>query len=166
VLSTLHTNSALQAVGRLIDIGVKPFLAAPAAIGVMAQRLVRRICENCRESYPAPKDEVERYFTHINDTEEVFFSRGTGCRVCHHTGYHGQVAIAELFIFDEHAQRIIARNSAPAKLSEYAFKQGYKEMLYDGLLKVTCGITTLSEVERVLGLGEADLHDTIIDELD
>lgn len=154
VLATLHTNSALQAVGRLVDIGVEPFLAAPAAIGVMAQRLVRRICDECRESYPAPREEVERYFHTTGDAASLHFSRGAGCRKCNHTGYRGQVAIAELFIFDDRAQRIIARNTSPGELTDYAISQGYKEMLYDGLLKVACGITTLSEVERVLGMGE------------
>jgi len=166
VLATLHTNSALQAVGRLIDIGVKPFLVAPATVGVMAQRLVRKVCDNCRETYLPKATELDRYFTNIEDGNGLLFSRGTGCRQCHKTGYRGMVSIAEVVIFDEHAQQIIAQNLPPEKLTDYIVSTGYKDILYDALLKVACGITTLAEIERVLGFGESLLQDTIIDEVE
>lgn len=155
VLATLHTNSALQAVGRLIDIGVEPFLVAPACLGVMAQRLVRRVCDGCAETYPAPEHELERYFTGIETGEEITFSRGLGCRKCNNTGYAGRIAIAEQFIFDVESQHLIARNATTMELLEYALAHGFRPIIYDGLLKVLCGMTTLAEVERVLGLGQA-----------
>ncbi len=157
VLATLHTNSALQAIGRLVDIGIEPFLAAPATIGVMAQRLVRRLCPHCRESYSADEDDLQRYLVNWRTHAPIAFHRNVGCRMCNHTGYHGQVAIAELFILDDQARRIIARGDPPNCLEDYALSTGFKPMLYDALLKVLLGMTTLAEIERVLGLGDTSL---------
>lgn len=95
VLTTMHTNNALQAVTRLIQIGVEPFLVAPSIIGVMAQRLVRRLCGACKEKYELSSREIEEYFVWDGKTP-VFFHRNKGCEKCNYTGFSGRIAIHEL----------------------------------------------------------------------
>lgn len=147
VLTTIHTNNALQAVTRLIQIGVEPFLVAPSIIGVMAQRLVRRLCETCKEKYALSRQDTEKYFT-WDGKSEVFFHRAKGCERCNFTGYSGRVAIHELFIIDEETRRYIARNASILDIQNYAFSAGFTTMRYDGLKKVLMGLTTIEEINR------------------
>ncbi|MBF0318305.1 MAG: type II/IV secretion system protein [Nitrospirae bacterium] len=148
VLTTMHTNNAIQAVTRLIEIGVEPFLVAPSIIGVMAQRLLRRVCPHCKEKYTALKEDVERLFI-TDGTKEVFFYRGKGCEHCKYTGYFGRVAIHELLLIDDEVRRLISKDASILEIEEAAKKIGYKTMHYDGIKKVLRGLTTLEEVERV-----------------
>jgi type IV pilus assembly protein PilB len=153
VMTTMHTNNAIQAVTRLIEIGVEPFLVAPALIGVSAQRLVRRICPACREEIPMPEAAIERYFGDVGN-RTVKMSHGRGCDACHHTGYSGRLAIHEVFMLTEEVRHLIARNASILDIQALAQEHGYRPMIYDGLKKVLRGLTTLAEVERVTSIGE------------
>lgn len=146
-MSTIHTNNALQAVTRLIEIGVEPFLVAPSIIGVSAQRLVRRLCHSCREEYPMPADRVAHLF---GDTggRSVNLWRGRGCAACGGTGSSGRLAIQEVFLLTEAVRHLIARNASILNIQALAREQGFQPMLYDGLKKALRGLTTLEEVER------------------
>lgn len=147
VLTTMHTNNALQAVTRLVEIGVEPFLVAPSIIGVMAQRLVRKICEHCKEKYVPEAETVDRLFEH-DGTTDIWFYRGKGCEECHDTGYFGRLAIHELLIIDDTQRRMITRDASIVEIQEYAMKSGFQTMHYDGIKKVLKGLTTLEEVEK------------------
>jgi len=148
VLATMHTNSALLSMTRLIDIGVEPFLVAPSVIAVMAQRLVRQVCSMCRESYPAPQRVVEENFVNFEE-EEVRFWKGKGCPHCHHTGFYGRIAVHELFVVSEEFRSLIARNAPISEIREAAKREGFRPMRYDGLKKVLRGLTTLEEVDAI-----------------
>ncbi len=149
VMSSLHTNNALQAVTRLIEVGVEPFLVAPSIIGVMAQRLVRRICERCKESYALSPEEIEEMFYNWDQESEVRFYRGKGCPHCNYTGYSGRLAIYEIFIINDEIRELIAKNASILKVQETARKYGFKDMRYDGIKKVLQGLTTIEEINRV-----------------
>lgn len=149
VVVTMHTNNAVQAVTRLVEIGVEPFLVAPSIIGVLAQRLVRKICDHCRESYQPERQVMDRLFDWDGATEVSFF-RGKGCTECHQTGYSGRVAIHELFILDDEVRSMVSRNASILDIQSCAIRSGFKNMHYDGIKKVLRGITTLEEVERVV----------------
>ncbi|HPO43336.1 MAG TPA: GspE/PulE family protein [Verrucomicrobiota bacterium] len=153
VMSTLHTNSAIQAITRLVEIGVEPFLVASALAGVSAQRLVRRICPNCREEIPMPRSAIERYFGPLGD-RTVNMWHGRGCDACHRTGYSGRLAIHEVFMLSEEIRRLIAEKATPPELQSLAEQYGYRPMVYDGIKKVLRGLTTLAEVERVTAIPE------------
>jgi type IV pilus assembly protein PilB len=148
VFATMHTNNALQAVNRMIDIGVEPFLVAPSLIALMAQRLVRRICPNCIEKYPAPKSVLDDNFE-WDGVAAVYFSRGKGCPQCRGTGYLGRLALHELFILNSATREKIAQNASILIVEEIALKSGFKPLRYDGLKKVLRGLTTIEEVDRV-----------------
>lgn len=148
VLATMHTNNAIQAVTRLVEIGVEPFLVAPSIIGVMAQRLIRLICEHCKEKYTPSTEELAKYFT-WEKPPEVFFYRGKGCVECNLTGYSGRTAIHEIFILNETIRSMVARNASLLDIEAEAKRTGYKTMRYDGLKKVLRGLTTIDELERV-----------------
>jgi len=148
VFATMHTNNALQAVNRMIDIGVEPFLVAPSLIALMAQRLVRRICPNCKEKYPAPKSVLDDNFE-WDGASEVYFFKGKGCPQCHGTGYLGRLALHELFILNSETREKIAQNASILMVEAIALKSGFKPLRYDGLKKVLRGLTTIEEVDRV-----------------
>lgn len=147
VLATLHTNSAIQAVTRLMDIGVQPFIVAPSLIGVMCQRLVRKICDHCRERYPAPAEEVTKLF--VWEGREVFFHRGKGCKYCNNTGYSGRIAIHEIIVLDSEIRSLIARAATVPEIQQSARRIGFQTMRYDGIKKVLRGLTTMDELYRV-----------------
>ncbi len=148
VLTTMHTNNALQAVTRLIQIGVEPFLVAPSIIGVMAQRLVRRLCSKCKEKYALSPEEIQKYFVWDGKTE-VFFHRPKGCEQCNFSGYSGRLAIHELFIIDEATRTHIARNASILDIQQYAIGAGFTTLRYDGFKKVLRGLTTAEEINQV-----------------
>lgn len=149
VMATMHTNSALQAVTRLIQIGVEPFLVAPSLIGVMAQRLVRRLCDQCKQRYSLSPEEIERYFKWDGETP-VEICRPVGCDRCNGTGYAGRLAIHELFIIDEATRELIAHRASILEIQKHAFERGFKTLRYDGFKKVLRGLTTIEEVDRVM----------------
>jgi len=149
VMATMHTNSALQAVTRLIQIGVEPFLVAPSLIGVMAQRLVRRLCDHCKVRRSLTAREIRTYFEWDGETD-VEFCQPMGCERCNGTGFSGRMAIHELFIIDEETRELIARKASILDIQRHAVERGFRSLRYDGFKKVLRGLTTPEEVDRVM----------------
>jgi general secretion pathway protein E/type IV pilus assembly protein PilB len=143
VLSTLHTNDAPSAVTRLADIGVKPFLISSSVRGIMAQRLIRSICHNCKTSYAPSAPEIQM----IGATPELF--RGKGCPDCGNTGYLGRKGIFELLSMNDDLRQMIYSGATSSKLRAEARAMGMRTLREDGLRKAADGITTLNEVLRV-----------------
>jgi len=147
VLATMHTNNALQAVTRLVEIGIEPFLVAPSIIGTMAQRLVRRLCDNCKERYRLDQKIMDNLFIH-DGSQEVYFYRAKGCDDCHNLGYSGRIAIHEVFLITEEVRHLISHDASILDIQEAASKSGFKNMRYDGIKKVLRGLTTIDEIDR------------------
>ena len=148
VLTTLHTNNAVQAVLRLVEMGVDPYMVAPAINGVMSQRLVGRVCDHCKEAYQPRKDVLLKYFT-PESIKKTSFYRGTGCAKCHKTGFAGRVAVHEIVEISERMRDLISESASVAEIHKEAKRLGYKSLREDALKKALLGITTLEEVERV-----------------
>ena len=147
VFATLHTNTAPQAIVRLLEIGVEPYMVAPSVIGVLAQRLAARICENCKEAYYPSRETLQKYFADEGLTDVPFF-RGRGCPSCRHTGYKGRVAFHELVLITEEIRTLISEGRSVQEISRAAAKVGYKPLRYDGLKKVLLGLTTIDEIDQ------------------
>ena len=154
VFSTLHTNDAPSAVTRLLDIGVKPFLVASALRAAMAQRLVRAICEKCRQAYTPTEREIKMLGS-ISKTMPEQMYHGAGCDKCGRTGYKGRKGIFEIFKVDDTTQRLIFDHAPATLLRQRAREMGMRTLREDGMLKVASGMTSLSEVLRVT-MGDAD----------
>lgn len=151
VLSTLHTNDAPSATIRLIDMGVEPFLISATVIGVLAQRLARRICNDCKEFYEAPASDLRKFGFKVEDpAQTVQLARGRGCEACRHTGYRGRIGIYELMRLNAEIAEMIVRRAPLADLKEAAKANGMMELREDGLAKVLQGITTPEEVMRTV----------------
>lgn len=146
VLSTLHTNSAVGAVARLRDMGVEPFLLASSLIGLMAQRLVRVLCSDCRQPYQA--DESERVLLKIAHDNPVTLHRAVGCPACNHLGYRGRTGIYELIPVDETMRRHIHDGASEQQLEAHARKRA-PSINDDGKRRILDGQTTIEEVLRV-----------------
>jgi Type II secretory pathway, ATPase PulE/Tfp pilus assembly pathway, ATPase PilB len=146
VLSTLHTNDSVSSITRFRDMGVEPYLIASSLIGVVAQRLVRRVCNDCKESHE-PTDQ-ERLFLRSRGIQADRLYRGSGCGNCGSTGYRGRVAIHEVLHINNEIRELITFSGSLGELREAAAKQGMIQLMDDGLDKVTRGITTLQEVLR------------------
>ncbi len=163
VLSTLHTNDAAGAIPRLLNMGVKPFVLGPALSCVLAQRLVRKLCQNCKKPAKLAPGVMEKILyslkqipksANINLPKEIKFYHATGCEACHHMGYAGRVGVYEVLEVTEKIQDLILKESG--SMSAYrkiAVEQGMVSMLQDGLLKALDGITDIEEVFRVVGEG-------------
>jgi len=149
VFSTLHTNDAPSAVTRLVDIGVKPFLVASSIRGIMAQRLVRKICSKCTETYTPTDREMRQLGALAGQVEDVELSRGAGCENCAYTGYAGRIGIFEIFVITEEVQHLIYEQVSSSELRNKARELGMRTLREDGLRKVIGGQTTLEEVFRV-----------------
>jgi type IV pilus assembly protein PilB len=153
VLSTLHTNDAPSSITRLIDMEIEPFLVASTVIGVVAQRLVRGVCDGCKESYHL--DPVDPFYGSVRENlpdipeEKLIFYRGKGCRQCNGTGYARRLAIHEVLIMDPQLRALISRDVPAGMIKEEAVKMGMKTLFQDGLIKALQGKTTLEEVVRV-----------------
>lgn len=148
VLSTLHTNDAPSSITRLMDMGVEPFLLAPSLLGILAQRLVRKICPECKEGYLPSKPELDAAgLTPV--IKDLKFFRGTGCDNCRHTGYKGRTAIHELIVMDERIRELITNRASVDIIRQEAAKNGFKDMRFDGLKKVIAGMTSVEELLRV-----------------
>ena len=158
VFSTLHTNDAPSAVTRLLDIGVKPFLVASALRAAMAQRLVRAICEKCKESYTPTDREIKMLTGLASGTSAAVpetMYHGAGCDKCGKTGYKGRKGIFEIFKVDDTIQRLIFDHAPATLLRQRAREMGMRTLREDGMLKVASGMTSLAEVLRVT-MGDAD----------
>lgn len=151
VLSTLHTNDAPSAVIRMVDMGVEPYLISATLIGVLAQRLARKICPKCKTSYQVPASELQRFgFRAKNQDEMVELFRGQGCDNCRNTGYRGRIGIYELMIVNDEIRELVTRRAPLADVREAAKANGMFELKEDGLQKVLQGVTTPDEVMRVV----------------
>jgi type IV pilus assembly protein PilB len=147
VFASLHTNTAPQAIVRLIEMGVEPYMVAPSVIGVLSQRLAARICDKCKEAYYPPREILLKYFK-SDDLSEVPFFRGRGCPHCRGTGYYGRVAFHELVVITEEIRRMISERRSVQEIAHAAAKVGYRPLRYDGLNKVLMGLTTIEEIEE------------------
>ncbi len=145
VLSTLHTNDALSAVTRIIDIGVERFLISSSLRGVLAQRLVRCICPHCR----APKGNASEHLGYVPEIGDFEMYSGTGCSHCSETGYSGRLGLYELLTMSDAMCRAVSKGKDLGEMQEVASSEGFQSMFYDGLQKVKEGKTTLAEVIRV-----------------
>ncbi|MFH0776029.1 MAG: ATPase, T2SS/T4P/T4SS family [Patescibacteria group bacterium] len=164
VLSTVHANSAIETIPRLLDLGVKPFVLAASLQIVVAQRLVRRPCEKCAKQTPLDQKMLARLSKYFAEIKRVnpqaavsrlpeFLWQPVGCPACGQTGYRGQIAIAESFLVDEKIRELIARKAPADEIGKVARnKQGMLSFAEDGLIKVAAGLTTLAELARVTGL--------------
>jgi type II secretory ATPase GspE/PulE/Tfp pilus assembly ATPase PilB-like protein len=132
-----------------VDLGVEAYMVAPSIVGVLAQRLARRICDNCRQSYAVDNETLQRYFNNIPQDATVIFSRGKGCKACRMTGYHGRVALHELVVVDDHMRGLIACNAPQAEINAHARRIGCRSLRYDALKKVLLGLTTIDEVDQL-----------------
>lgn len=147
VLSTLHTNSAIAALTRLIDMGIEPFLIASSLTGIVAQRLVRRICRDCREIIKPTEREIEIF--KASGLEIKSLQKGSGCASCGGTGYRGRLAIHEVLPVDDEIRRLVMESASSNQIREYVRHSGMKFLIDDGLMKVKEGLTTTEEVLRV-----------------
>lgn len=149
VLSTLHTNDAPSSVIRLIDMGIEPFLISSSVIGVIAQRLIRKICPKCKKGIKITTDIKKILDEYEISSNEITLYKGEGCPYCKDTGYKGRVAIFELMIITENIRDLITQNVSTGKIREAAVKEGMCLLKIDGIKKVCEGITTIDEVLRV-----------------
>jgi type II secretory ATPase GspE/PulE/Tfp pilus assembly ATPase PilB-like protein len=147
VLATLHTSTAPQAITRLMEIGVEPYMVAPSVIGVLAQRLAARICDRCKEAYYPPREVLLKYFLEEGLTEVPFY-RGRGCPHCRGTGYKGRIAFHELVLVTEEIRQLISEGRSAQEITRAAARVGYRPLRYDGLRKVLLGLTTIEEIEQ------------------
>jgi general secretion pathway protein E len=148
VFSTLHTNDAASAITRLLDMGVEPYLVASSVVGVVAQRLVRRVCPNCStEDHPTPETLAA---IGIREADAGTFRRGKGCEKCQGSGYRGRQGLYEVFLVDEEIRRMTVAHSNASQMRDHAVKhQAMRTLLGDGRLMVLAGKTTPEEVLRV-----------------
>ena len=150
VFSTLHTNDSAGAVSRLLDLGVEPYLASSSLIAIIAQRLVRKVCPDCRkESEPAAHELKELGLGEIEANNGTKFFVGTGCERCFQTGYRGRTGIYEILRVNEEVQDLIYRKKTAGTIKKVALEAGMKTLRMDGARKVLAGITAVSEVLRV-----------------
>ena len=156
VLSTLHTNSAAVAVTRLADMNIEPFLISTAVLGVQAQRLVRKICSECREEYTADYsylnlDYLKRFGIDV-DFKTMKFFHGKGCKKCKGSGYKGRMSIIEVFPVTERLRELILKGGSADDLNRAAIEEGMRPLAVDGWIKVLKGLTTVEEVMRVTNI--------------
>ncbi|MFJ7637418.1 GspE/PulE family protein [Peribacillus sp. NPDC097225] len=147
VLSTIHTNDSLGTITRLIDMGVEPFLVASSLSGIMAQRLVRKVCRDCVEKQEPSKREIDIFAKRGMKIESI--NRGRGCTSCNMTGYKGRIALQEILVINDEMRKLIMNGEPLNKLREVAMKYKTIFLMDDGLLKVKQGLTTTEEILRV-----------------
>ena len=146
VFSTLHTNDAPSAVARLIDIGVQPFLVASSVRAIMAQRLVRRLCQNCKQAGEMSETELRALRIEPGQLREAQVMKAVGCDQCRQTGYKGRMGIFEIFIIDDEVRHMINKRSSTLTLRQRARELGMRTLREDGVRKVLAGLTSADEV--------------------
>jgi type IV pilus assembly protein PilB len=148
VMTTLHTNDAPGAIARLVDMGVEPFLIASSIISVVAQKLIRRICEKCRSSYMPPAELLKNLsIMEVSEVKTPSFAKGRGCQECRGTGYAGRVGIFELLPVDDMVRNLIVARASSAEIRKMTLSK-YRTLRAEGFTKAAQGITTLEEVVR------------------
>ncbi len=155
VFSTIHTNNSASIPTRLIDMGIEPFLVASALIGATAQRLIRKVCNYCKNSYDPPAEVLKSIGLQTSmDLNGITFYRGEGCDKCNHTGYKGRIAINEILPITPAIQKLIMGSASSREIAGQARKEGMKTLLDDALTKAAEGVTTIEEVLRVVSTME------------
>lgn len=150
VFSTLHTNDSFGAVSRLLDMGIEPFLVSSAVLGVMAQRLIRRVCPNCRQAYTPEEQEIREIgLTPEPVGDRPFYRPGQGCDACDNKGYRGRTGIHELLLLDDMLRTLVMQRADAATIRRAAQAKDMRTLRDDGVEKVLAGVTTVEEVLRV-----------------
>ncbi len=152
VYSTLHTNSAIGAVPRLLDIGILPDILAGNIIGIVAQRLVRVLCPACKTPYRPDAD--ERKLLSIALHQDITLYHAQGCEACNHQGYKGRMAIMELLKMDYDLDDLVSRRASTRQIRDLALAKGFQPLAMDGIRRIQQGLTSLAEVSRVLDLSD------------
>lgn len=150
VLSTLHTNNAVETIGRMVDMNAEPYLVAGVTLAILAQRLVRLNCAKCRQPYKPTLDEIQSLQYTPEEIEKGTFMKGKGCPDCKNSGYKGRIGLFEILLGTPEFKAAIAKNLTFIELAEVAQQQGYRTMLDDGKAKAMAGWTTPSEVMRAV----------------
>ncbi len=148
VFSTLHTNDAISAVNRVLDMGIEPYLVSGALIAIEAQRLIRKLCPHCKSKITLPKNTLAEFKDFL--PEDYQFYKGVGCEKCANSGYFGREMISEILLVSEEIQSIIARGGSKAEIEEQAKKDNFVNMFQDGIIRAAKGITSVEEVYRVV----------------
>ena len=150
MFSTLHTNSALGAFPRLLDIGIQPDIMAGNIIGVIAQRLVRVLCPYCREAYAPTPEERQILGAAAENTSHIY--RAVGCEKCNNKGYKGRSAVMELLVMDSDMDELVARRATAKELRTAALARNFQSLAEEGIARVLDGITSLAEVSRAIDM--------------
>jgi type II secretory ATPase GspE/PulE/Tfp pilus assembly ATPase PilB-like protein len=150
VFTTLHTNSALGAFPRLLDIGIQPDIMAGNIIGIIAQRLVRMLCNHCKEAHAPSKE--ERLLLGPMGDRVSYLHRSVGCKNCDNKGYRGRTTVMELLVMDGDLDELVARRATTKELRTAALAKGFRSLASEGLQRVADGITSLAEVAREIDL--------------
>jgi type II secretory ATPase GspE/PulE/Tfp pilus assembly ATPase PilB-like protein len=151
-MSTLHTNDAPSSATRLIDLGVQPFLINSTLIGVIAQRLVRKVCAYCAETYHLSEDECKVLGIEYNKVKNLSVSIGTGCPQCRGTGYYGRTGIFEILEVTDKIKAAIERKDTPSQIKKIAQSEGFSTLRENAIKILLQGTTTFDEIVRVTGL--------------
>jgi len=160
VLSTLHTNTAIAAIIRLRNLGIPSYLIASSLNGVIAQRLVRKICQHCKQPYTPTLEEITKMRLQGRDPAGFASFKGAGCAHCNRTGYRGRVGVFEVLTVDALVRELISRDATEAALLKAAMDGGMRYLLEDGLEKITQGITSIEELLRVVYVRDEDHSQT------
>ncbi len=148
VLSSIHANDAVGVLFRLVDLGIEPYLVTSTLLGISTQRMVRRLCLDCRVRYTPPPEELDYYDTELAERPSVFYSPGDGCNLCAGTGYRGRTGVFEVLLMTEAIRHMFLCGKSAVDIKAQALKEGMITMRRDGMTKVKDGITTIKEVIR------------------
>ncbi len=148
VLSTLHTNDAPSAITRLLDLGLEPFLVTATLEGIVAQRLVRKICQSCKAEYTPAEEQLMELELRPEDVQGRRFWYGKGCEVCNNTGYRGRQGIYEIMLLDDEMRDMIIKHASTQVLRMEAKRRGMRTLRQSGLLAIYDGITSIEEVVK------------------
>jgi type II secretory ATPase GspE/PulE/Tfp pilus assembly ATPase PilB-like protein len=149
IFSTLHTNDAIATITRLLDLGIEPYLITNTLKAVIAQRLVRVICDNCKQKYTPQAELLEAVGLSQEAGASVTFFKGAGCEDCNYTGYKGRTGVYELLVIEDKLSSLIIAGASKEELKRQAKINGMETLREDGLDKVRSGLTTIEEVIRV-----------------
>lgn len=147
VFSTLHTNDAISATSRMVDMGIEPYLVSGALVAIEAQRLVRKLCPHCRQKVILPQNVLDPISEHL--PEDYEFYKNVGCDICSRTGFIGREMLSEILVISDKISSLIAIGSSKENIEKVAYEEGFIDMFKDGIIKAARGITTIEEVYRV-----------------
>ncbi len=164
VFSTLHTNNSISTITRLLDIGLEPYLISSSVVLIVAQRLVRVICSNCKEPHTPDKNLADKFRIYIGELNIKEFYKGRGCERCGFTGFFGRTAVFEILKINEKLRNLISKKSSEDLILKEAENSGLRLLVKSGIEKVSAGITTLEELARVIDVIERDkVHRTSLE---